>query len=233
MDQQSPAIPEAPTPSSSVKPIRWKSPRCLGLALMCIGVAVGVKTWGVTQETAAPRALLPVSTLSLQPSSFYNIQRSYSGEVQAHRTSELGFELTGTLIDIAVEEGDWVNQGTLLARLDTRMLETQRQQLLAQKAQAQAQFRELKTGPRTEEIGAARAAVEDLGQQLLLAQKQSQRRQNLYKKGAISRESFEERYFAAAALKKTARSSSKTLGRAISRNPSGKSRVPGSPVSRD
>lgn len=204
MDQHSPALLEATTSSPTVKPIRWTSPRFLGSVLMCVGaVVVGVKTWGVTQRATAPqRTILPVSVLSLQPSSFYKIQRSYSGEIQAHRTSELGFELMGTLIDITVKEGDWVTQGMPLARLDTRILKTQRQQLLAQKAQAQAQFRELKTGPRTEEIGAARAAVEDLGQQLLLAQKQSQRRQDLYKQGAISRESFEERYFAAEALKK-------------------------------
>lgn len=140
-----------------------------------------------------------MTTLALQPSTFYDIQRTYAGEVQANRTSELGFELTGTLIEIAVDEGDWVQQGMPLARLDTRSLAAQRQ---AQKAQAQAQFRELKTGPRTEEIGAARAAVEDLGQQRLLAEKQSKRRQELYEKGAISREAFEERYFAAQALKK-------------------------------
>lgn len=143
-----------------------------------------------------------MTTLALQPSTFYDIQRTYAGEVQANRTSELGFELTGTLIEIAVDEGDWVQQGMPLARLDTRSLAAQRQQLLAQKAQAQAQFRELKTGPRAEEIGAARAAVEDLGQQRLLAEKQSKRRQELYEKGAISREAFEERYFAAQALKK-------------------------------
>lgn len=202
MTQSSPSLPKRA--QSSFRLRSWKSPRTLGWVVLGVSaVAIGIKTWGAPQTGPAPRqAILPVTTLALQPSTFYDIQRTYAGEVQANRTSELGFELTGTLIEIAVDEGDWVQQGMPLARLDTRSLAAQRQQLLAQKAQAQAQLRELKTGPRTEEIGAARAAVEDLGQQRLLAEKQSKRRQGLYEKGAISREAFEERYFAAQALKK-------------------------------
>ncbi len=202
MAQSSPPLPKRTQPF--FKSLYWKSPRTLGFMVLVMGaVAIGVKTWGTPQNGPAPKqAILPVTTLSLQPSTSYEIQRTYAGEVWANRTSELGFELTGTLIEIAVDEGDWVQQGMPLARLDTRSLAAQRQQLLAQKAQAQAQFRELKTGPRTEEIGAARAAVEDLGQQRLLAEQQSKRRQALYEQGAISREAFEERYFAAQALKK-------------------------------
>lgn len=202
MAQSSPSLPKRAQPSWKLR--SWKSPRTLGWVLLGVSaVAIGIKTWGAPQtEPTSRQAILPVTTLALQPSTFYDIQRTYAGEVQANRTSELGFELMGTLIEIAVDEGDWVQHGMPLARLDTRSLAAQRQQLLAQKAQAQAQFRELKTGPRTEEIGAARAAVEDLGQQRLLAEKQSKRRQELYEKGAISREAFEERYFAAQALQK-------------------------------
>lgn len=122
-------------PKPAFKLPACKSLRMLGLAVLAVGaVTFGIKTWGTSQTGPAPKqAILPVTTLSLQPSTSYDIQRTYAGEVQANRTSELGFELTGTLIEIAVDEGDWVQQGMLLARLDTRSFAAQRQQLLAQK----------------------------------------------------------------------------------------------------
>ncbi|HHP7231637.1 MAG TPA: efflux RND transporter periplasmic adaptor subunit, partial [Xenococcaceae cyanobacterium] len=51
---------------------------------------------------------------------------------------------------------------------------------------------ELKAGARTETIAAAKATVRDLQEQLELAQTKSQRRENLFAQGAISREQLEE-----------------------------------------
>jgi multidrug efflux pump subunit AcrA (membrane-fusion protein) len=47
-----------------------------------------------------------------------------------------------------VKEGDRVTAGQSLARLDTRNLQTQRQQIEAEKARAEAQLVELKAGLR-------------------------------------------------------------------------------------
>lgn len=134
---------------------------------------------------------LPVQTQEAEPISSYTIERSYTGEIVARRRSELGFERSGTVINLFVDDGDRISTGQEIARLDTRTLEAERQQLLAQKAEAQATLAELRNGARAEDIAAARAAVSEIEQQLALAQRKTQRREELYLEGAISREDFD------------------------------------------
>lgn len=151
----------------------------------------------VAEDAIAP---LPVQTQTLERVTQYQVDRTYTGEIVARRSSDLGFEQAGTLIDILVDEGDTVAQGTALARLDTRSLQTQRQQLEAQQRQAQARLQELQRGPRQEDIAAAAAAVQDLQAQLDLAHIQQKRREALYIQGAVSLEERDEAVFSAAAL---------------------------------
>ncbi|MEO0828169.1 MAG: efflux RND transporter periplasmic adaptor subunit, partial [Cyanobacteria bacterium J06642_9] len=106
----------------------------------------------------------------------------------------------GQLVEVTVQEGDRVEAGTPLARLDASNLQTERQQLEAEKAQAMAQLTELQTGPRSEDIAAAEAAVRDLEQQLALQQTQRSRREALYAEGAISREELDEFAFGQGSL---------------------------------
>ncbi|MEA5465991.1 efflux RND transporter periplasmic adaptor subunit [Leptothoe sp. PORK10 BA2] len=139
----------------------------------------------VAEKGTAP---LPVQTQVLERVSEYQLERTYTGEIVARRNSDLGFEQAGTLVEVLVEEGDTVAAGEPLARLDTRSLQVQRQQIAAQQRQAEARFQELQRGPRPEDIAAAAAAVQDLQAQLELARLQRERRENLYTQGAISLE---------------------------------------------
>jgi RND family efflux transporter MFP subunit len=66
--------------------------------------------------------------------------REYAGEVQAHQSSLLGFELPGQLSQLLVNEGDAVSAGQLLARLDTRLLESERDELKARVEQLDAEL---------------------------------------------------------------------------------------------
>ncbi|MDV3352525.1 efflux RND transporter periplasmic adaptor subunit [Leptothoe sp. LEGE 181152] len=143
---------------------------------------------------------LPVQTQALERVNEYQVERTYTGEIVARRSSDLGFEQAGTLVEVLVDEGDTVAAGAPLARLDTRSLQAQRQQIEAQRRQAQARFEELERGPRQEDIAAAAAAVQDLQAQLDLARLQQVRRENLYIQGAISLEERDEATFGADAL---------------------------------
>ena len=87
-----------------------------------------------------------------------------------------------------------------MAKLDTTNLATQRQSLIAQKAQAAARLAELKNGARREQIDAAQARVRDLEKQLELEQIKSDRRKYLYSEGAISAEQLDEVAFNSQAL---------------------------------
>ena len=143
---------------------------------------------------------LPVETIKVEPVDSYQVSRTYTGEIAAVRTSNLGFSRSGEIESVSVREGDRITQGQALARLDIRNLQTQRQQLVAEKARAQAQLAELQTGARIEDINAAKAAVRDLEQQLKLQEKQRERREFLYSQGAISKEELDEYAYGEGAL---------------------------------
>ncbi|NJL02865.1 MAG: efflux RND transporter periplasmic adaptor subunit [Spirulinaceae cyanobacterium SM2_1_0] len=136
--------------------------------------------------------ILPVETLTVESVDGYEVARTYTGEVVALRTSEVGFERSGQLTSVLVQDGDRVAAGQSLARLDTRNLQTQRQQLVAERARAEAQLAELRAGPRQEDIAAARAAVRDLEEQLNLQRVQRSRREFLHNEGAISKEELDQ-----------------------------------------
>ncbi|MEM9927096.1 MAG: biotin/lipoyl-binding protein, partial [Cyanobacteria bacterium P01_D01_bin.50] len=176
-----------------------------GSIILVAGVGIG-KFDGKIEPSSSPvqaqtkATPLPVKTTKIQLATNYQTTQSYTGEVVANRTSEVGFEGSGKLVEILVDEGDRVSKGTVLAKLDTANLEAQRRSLVAQKAQAEARLVELKNGARREQISAAKANVRDLEKQLKLERIKRDRRKYLYEQGAISREQFDEVAFNSQAL---------------------------------
>ena len=183
----------------------------LGSLLYLRGRPTSAESTASVSGQSSKRRILPVATHRIKASEGYSVERTYVGEIQAKRTSDVGFEIPGTLVSFPLREGDRVQAGDVLARLDTRSLLTERRQLLAQRTQAQAQLNELETGPRQEEIEAMRATVQEIDQQVIQAQKQSQRGKRLYDQGAISRESYEDRYYNEQVLRKRQEQSQKRL----------------------
>lgn len=198
-----PAAPPAQVGKDSSKPRRWRLRLrrwwMVPLATLPLAIAVGQRQFN--QPAAAPPiAALPVEVVSLTPVTAYTTERQYTGEIVAQRRSALGFEQGGTVVAILVQEGDRVSAGQPLARLDTRSLQAQRQQLVAQRDQAVAGLNELQNGPRQQSIAAAQAAVGDLEQQVALSTAQRDRRTDLYERGAISREELDQQTFGTGAL---------------------------------
>lgn len=144
--------------------------------------------------------ILPVTTVKIEPVTSYQTTQTYTGEVTALRTSEVGFELAGKLVSLVVDEGDRVKRGQTIAQLDTATLQAQRQGLVAQKAQAQAVLAELQNGARSEQIASAKARVRDLQRQLELEKIKNSRREYLYREGAIAKEQLDEIAFNRQAL---------------------------------
>ena len=143
-------------------------------------------------KIAAPKQILAVQTQQVQSVDSYLVKRSYNGTVVPRRTSLVGFERSGKLEKITLDEGDRVKTGQILAFLDTKTLKAQQRELLAQRAQLVARLKELQAGVRSQTIAAARANVNKLKSQLKLARIKNQRRKNLYREGAISQEQFDE-----------------------------------------
>ncbi len=202
MNQQSISFVLEQEKSSPLK--RWQLVS-VGLLILLAGVGIG-KFDGKIEPSNSPAQAqtqitpLPVKTTKIQLVKNYQTVQSYTGEVVAMRTSEIGFERGGKLIQVLVSEGERVNKGARLAQLDTANLQAQRRSKVAQKAQAEARLVELKNGARREQIAAARATVGDVEKQLKLERLKSDRRKYLYEQGAISKEQFDEVAFNSQAL---------------------------------
>ncbi|MCP9834848.1 MULTISPECIES: efflux RND transporter periplasmic adaptor subunit [unclassified Cyanobium] len=174
----------APALPSPLRRARWGRPAAVAATATAATVAGLAVALGVVALRPRPPVLrpLPVSLVTAQPVSQYLTSRDYTGEVVAGRSSSLGFELPGSLEQVLVEQGDRVERGQPLARLDRRRLLAQRQQLLAQQR-------------------VALAAVEEVRQQLILAELQRDRRRQLHAQGAISREDLDQQIHGSAALR--------------------------------
>ena len=175
------------------------------LILLLVGVVIGkweghVALDGAVTPAQAQVKPLSVETTTIELTTTYQTQQSYTGEVVAMRSSEVGFERGGKLVTVLVDEGEQVTKEAVLAKLDTSNLAAQRQSLVAQTAQAEARLAELKNGARREQIAAAQARVRDLAKQLELEKIKRDRREYLYNEGAISREQLDEVAFNSQAL---------------------------------
>lgn len=131
---------------------------------------------------------MPVKTVALEPASFYGIKRTFTGEVRASRTSEVGFDLSGTVTALLVDEGDRVTAGQLMARIDTQRLSADAARVDAVLQEAKARLDELVEGPRQETIDAARARMQEVEADLALLQRKQAKRIRLLETGAATQE---------------------------------------------
>lgn len=89
--------------------------------------------------TEAPKAIsVDVQTVSLVDS--VSLEESFSGLVVARRSSSLGFSGSGRIASIAVDVGDRVRRGQVLAYLDTRELQANLAAANANVAEAVANY---------------------------------------------------------------------------------------------
>jgi HlyD family secretion protein len=82
---------------------------------------------------------------------------SVSGKIEPQARVGLTFETPGRVAEVYVEEGDRVDAGEALARLDIDALALQVEQSRAALASAEAQLAQLRSAPRSEEIEQAQA----------------------------------------------------------------------------
>jgi RND family efflux transporter MFP subunit len=130
--------------------------------------------------------VLPVAALKVSKSSFYEVTEQYVGRVVTRRSSDLGFQNSGLLKTVLVEEGERVEEGDLLAELDTSRFEGRRRELLA-------------------ELTQNRASLEETRARLEFAEVTTKRRESLLKTDNVSRQLFDEARFDVQALKSAAR----------------------------
>lgn len=112
----------------------------VGLVHLLFVLLAGCSRRPDSQAGAGPahgRALTATTVVADHEEQFVRTAE-YVGRVEAARSSELGFELAGTLLAVRVDEGSTVAKGELLAELDTARLQARRAELEAAMEEAKA-----------------------------------------------------------------------------------------------
>ena len=115
---------------------------------------------------------------------------SVSGNFEATETV-LSFKIPGRTTELNFQEGEWVEKGQLLAKLDD---EDQRQQAALDRANlrvAQAQLHLAEAGARPQQIEAADQTVREIEAELAQRELDLQRAETLYQRDAASQQSVD------------------------------------------
>lgn len=148
------------------------------VAVLFIGLAGGgiaaLHLRAESQVAAGARLPIPVSTEIVAMDSAYRIVDRFVGRLEPARETSLGFERAGLIMEMLVEEGDRVESGQLLARLDVEPLQAERAQLVAERDERVADLR--------------------------LARLTSERQQRLHREGHASAQRYDEARLAVESL---------------------------------
>jgi HlyD family secretion protein len=122
-----------------------------------------------------------------------------SGTVQPVQTVNLSPKNTGVLAELYVEQGDRVQQGQVIARMENADVAAELQQARARIAQVQARLTQVRSGNRPEEISRgqatvaqAEARVTEAEARVNLAQDRVERNRSLAAAGAISQDDLDQ-----------------------------------------
>ena len=107
------------------------------------------------------------------------------------RQVNLAFKVDGRIVELAVDEGDSVEAGQVVAMLDKRYFEDDLRLAKARRDNLAAALARLEHGSRPEEIAEARANAAQQRAVLARAQQDFDRAANLVGKGAVSKEDFD------------------------------------------
>ena len=92
-----------------------------------------------SEEADDAEAPTPIAAVELSPRDLSR-QMNTSATVEPRRRTRLASRMSGTLQAVHYEEGDWVEQGDLLAQLDTAEAEAELERALAQEQQAKQEY---------------------------------------------------------------------------------------------
>ena len=107
------------------------------------------------------------------------------------RQVELAFRVSGRLDAVNFEEGDPVSAGDVIAVLDTAPLRDGVVQAEAEASVRRAELARLEAGSRSQEIDRARARVEELDANVLIAQQTFDRQSKLRDSGYVSQQAYD------------------------------------------
>jgi len=133
---------QLPLQSSYKRYLIWLIPF---IALSALVVLLRASGNGQTQQTPTQVKKLLVNVMPIQWHEQYKQKRLIVGRAEAPQTAAIGFNLSGSVVDIFVDEGQRVVAGQILAKLDDQRLRAQMSELSAilSRAKSEADLTEL------------------------------------------------------------------------------------------
>ena len=123
-------------------------PRYIAFRLLVGGALLGVLVGGsallhlrAAQSGVAPSDAplpVPVAGLTVAAASGYDVTDRFVGRLEPAQQVRLSFERDGLVTSVAVEEGDTVDRGTVIATLDSEVLRAERDRLVGLRRQIAA-----------------------------------------------------------------------------------------------
>ncbi|MEH2433916.1 MAG: efflux RND transporter periplasmic adaptor subunit [Nostoc sp.] len=154
---------EIPVVGKVKYPLRWLIGLIAGGVLVVGTTTYTLVNQGANKEDIA-QLTVPVAAKNV------TLRITASGKVVPVQTVNISPKNPGVLSQLYVQQGDRIQQGQILARMDSAGIEAQRSQYRANLAQSQAQLAEALAGSRPQEIAQARARLAQAQAQLTQAQ---------------------------------------------------------------
>ncbi|MCC5656162.1 efflux RND transporter periplasmic adaptor subunit [Nostoc sp. XA010] len=153
---------EIPVVGKVKYPLRWLMGLIAGGVLVVGTTTYTLVNQGANKEDIA-QLTVPVAAKNV------TLRITASGKVVPVQSVNISPKNPGVLSQLYVEQGDRIQQGQILARMDSAGIEAQRSQYRANLAQSQAQLAQALAGSRPQEIAQARARLGQAQAQLAQA----------------------------------------------------------------
>lgn len=176
--------------------VRQPNPWLVGIIAAGLLGTGGVAYWMLRSQSSVADISGMTVAVESQP---LQVRIEASGTVQPIQTVNLSPKTSGILAELFVEQGDRVQQGQVIARMENADVEARLAQARARVAQATASLNRVRSGNRPGEIAQSRARVEqatarvaESQAQLNLAEERVQRNRTLAIEGAISQDDLDQ-----------------------------------------
>ncbi|MBN3947905.1 MAG: efflux RND transporter periplasmic adaptor subunit [Nostoc sp. NMS7] len=143
-------------------PLRWLMGLIAGSVLV-VGTVTAYTLVNQGRKEDITQLTVPVAAQNV------TLRITASGKVVPVKSVNISPKNPGVLSQLYVEQGDRIQQGQILARMDSASIEAQRSQYRANLAQSQAQLAEAVAGSRPQEIAQAKARLAQSQAQLAAA----------------------------------------------------------------
>ncbi|MBI1392807.1 MAG: efflux RND transporter periplasmic adaptor subunit [Alphaproteobacteria bacterium] len=111
-------------------------------AAVLVGVGFILTIIHITSPLAVAQARannrMPVVTEPARPEASFDVERRYAGVIEAARAADIGFEVSGRVVEVSIDIGSDVKRGDVLGRLDVVRLSASVSELEARLSEAEA-----------------------------------------------------------------------------------------------